>query len=214
MKKLLGAFTYLVVAAAGFYTGFIFSKKKYENLAEEEVKSVKKSLEEYYEGRCLGKPDEESNRDEPLDDDGSIKKEIPKVKKTETEEYKDYSEPYRNPESDGRIAGKPSDDIIEEGGTGKSDTPYIITPAEFGESNYEAKELFYYRDNVLADSDDNIVNDVRECIGDGLDHMGMYEEGCIHVRNDILGIDYEVLSDERTFGDISNNNNPGVVESE
>lgn len=86
----------------------------------------------------------------------------------------------------------------------EDDKPYIISPDEFGECTYETITLTYYADRVLADEVDDIVDDVEGTIGrDSLLHFGEYEDDCIHVRNDIIETDYEVLLDTRSYwGDI------------
>jgi len=75
---------------------------------------------------------------------------------------------------------------------------------EFNESNYETKTLFYYADKVLADDDYQILDDVKGNIGDdALTQFGVYADDAVYVRNDILGIDYEILLDEREYFKVS-----------
>jgi len=97
-------------------------------------------------------------------------------------------------------------DYVKEGEAAniEDDKPYIISPDEFGEFTYETITLTYYADRVLADDVDDIVDDVEGTIGrDSLLHFGEYEDDCIHVRNDIIETDYEVLLDSRNYwGDI------------
>ena len=80
------------------------------------------------------------------------------------------------------------------------DKPYVISPDEFGEhEDYEQISLTLYDDGYLADDMDELVNDVDEKIGwESLTHMGEYEDDALHVRNDKLKTDYEILRDFRT----------------
>lgn len=84
----------------------------------------------------------------------------------------------------------------------KKDTnqPYVIDPNDFGnEDEYETISLTYYADSVLADDLDELV-DAAETVGeDFASHFGEYEDDSVHIRNDKLKVDYEILKDERTY---------------
>lgn len=94
------------------------------------------------------------------------------------------------------------------------DGPYTISPDEFGENdNYEEVSLTYYADKVLADENDEIVNDVDYLIGyESLYSFGEYD--VIFVRNDEIMCDYEISLDERDYLDIfhSDNRRPHEVD--
>lgn len=80
--------------------------------------------------------------------------------------------------------------------------PYVISPDEFGEClEYEQITLTYYADDVLADDRDEIVD--RRVVGlDALSHIGDYEPDAVHIRNDILKTEYEILVDHRKYSDV------------
>ena len=81
--------------------------------------------------------------------------------------------------------------------------PYVITPDEFVDGEeYEKITLIYYADNVLADEDDDLVNNVEDIIGDALSHFGEYEEDAVYVRNEQLRAEYEILKDLRTYAEV------------
>lgn len=83
--------------------------------------------------------------------------------------------------------------------------PYIISPDEFGENEYDIVSLNYYADGVLADDFDVIIDDVESTVGtDSLTHFGEYEDDSVFVRNDELKIDYEILRDTRKFEEVAN----------
>lgn len=67
---------------------------------------------------------------------------------------------------------------------------------------YERISLTYYADGVLADEDNEPVDDIEEIVGDGLEHFGEYEEDSVFVRNDAKKCDYEILRDLRTFAEV------------
>lgn len=81
--------------------------------------------------------------------------------------------------------------------------PYVISPAEFDTlDDYEVVSLNYFADGVVADDMGNIVENVDEMIGrDSLTHFGEYEDDAVHVRNDALECDFEILRDLSKYSD-------------
>ena len=82
--------------------------------------------------------------------------------------------------------------------------PYVISPDEFSEyDEYETQSLDYYADGVLADNMGNVVEDVDSMVGrESLTHFGEYEDDAVHVRNDALKCDFEILRDLRNYSDV------------
>lgn len=82
------------------------------------------------------------------------------------------------------------------------DTPYIISPDEFGECGYETISLTYYSDNVLVDENDEIVDDKNDTVGKDFEsHFGEFESDSVYIRNDRRKCDYEILRDYGSFND-------------
>lgn len=80
------------------------------------------------------------------------------------------------------------------------DAPYVISPKEFGECNYETISLTYYSDGVLVDENNDPVDDVNEIVGkDFASHFREYEEDSIFIRNDSKKCDYEILRDYKNY---------------
>lgn len=121
-----------------------------------------------------------------------------------SEEKKAELETYEN------LANEYNSDKEGDAATMEDDEPYVISPDEFGELTYETVTLTYYADKVLADEVEDIVEDVAGTIGlNSLLHFGEYEDDCVHVRNDRLEIDYEILLDSRSYwGDIKRDGRP------
>lgn len=182
----------LLSGAGGLYVGFHLGKKKYERLADIEVESVKKTLEEHYKKKEsipeISPPEKVEESNKPLDE--------------EIEEYRDYSGRYSTEANRGdRIVGTPV--TIEKKLTKEEvghDGPYIISDRDYKESHYEAKTVYYFKDKIVADDDYNELIDVDDRIGDeNLVRLSAAKDDYIYVRNDELEIDYEILIDERYF---------------
>lgn len=85
--------------------------------------------------------------------------------------------------------------------------PYVIAPTDFDTiDGYEAYSLNYYADGVLADDIGNVIEDVESMVGrDSLNHFGEYEDDSVHVRNDALKCDFEILRDLSNYSDTYRN---------
>ena len=81
---------------------------------------------------------------------------------------------------------------------------YIIAPEEFGEfEDYEKISLTYYSDDILADENDDPVDEFEDIVGEDFpDHFGEYEDDSVFIRNDRLKSDYEILYDSRKYSDV------------
>lgn len=214
-KKIFGAIMFTVGAAIGSAVTWKVVKTKYEQIAQEEIDSVrdeyislmekmKKQLKENatHEGPQVAEEDDEYY---PDDDE----RDFTEQERQQIEYYKITSK-YRS-----------SDDVEEEddeeGGKGDEDEvpyingPYVISPDEFASSppGFNAQPLDYFADGVLADSW-GVKVDIEETIGEeALEHFGDYVDDVVHVRNERTEIDYEVTRDPRTYDDmLATNPNP------
>lgn len=82
---------------------------------------------------------------------------------------------------------------------------YIISPAEFGEHDFDMVSLTWYADQILVDDMDpkNPIENVEEYFPfEFLASFGEYEEDAIHVRNERLKTDYEILRDNSEWRDL------------
>ena len=75
--------------------------------------------------------------------------------------------------------------------------PYTITPHQFAYENrhYEKVTLLWYpSEKLLVSEIDGYEEDIDAAIGDdALTKFGEFEEDVVYVRNDRLGIDFEVI---------------------
>ena len=189
-----------IIFAAGAAIGSVitwnFVKAKYEQIANEEITSVKetyaKKLEEIRDHEIedeLGEDDEDDFYEKDTDDE--------EFSEGDMENYYDAVREYEHNDYDNSAQNE-----LE------VDKPYVISPEEFGEfDNYEQISLTYYDDGYLADDMDDLVEDVEDIIGwELLNHIGEYEEDAIHIRNDSLKTDYEILRVMDRYSDISRDN--------
>ena len=191
-NKLFGVFMFIAGAAAGAAVAWKLTKTKYEQIAEEEIDSVK----EVFSRRL--KDEREKNTDEITKDGESIQKGLADgIKKDKP----DLSEYVKRINSEGY-----SDNKEKGGGDMVNKKPYIIKEEDFGEMDgYENICLTYYSDKVLADEFDEIIYDIDGTIGEeSLNHFGEEEPNYLFVRNDNLKCDYEVVLDPSTYTDVVN----------
>lgn len=225
-KKLFGVIMFAVGAAVGSAVTWKLVKTKYEQIAEEEIASVKDELlgqrEEYtnlmvkmkkqlkesatYESlqnSDEAAAEEEDNEYYPDDDE----RDFTEQEKQQIEYYKITSK-YRASEDNG------DDENGKEGDEGEDDEvpyingPYVISPEDFNCSppGYNAQTLDYFADGVLAD-DWGVILDLDETIGeDAINHFGEYVDDIVYVRNERTEIDYEVTRDPRTYAEVVRTN--------
>lgn len=198
MNKLSCLLTFSLGAAVGSVVSWRVLKTKYEKIAQEEIDSVIETF---------------SNRKrEPkeTEDFSHVVTATPK-KEEEKQNMRDYktvlSEQGYTNYSGVEESPKPVKKV-------QDDEPYVIAPEEYNEiEGYEGIELTYYADGVLADDADEIVEDVEGTVGlDFATHYGEYEDDSVHIRNERLKCDYEILRDLRKYSDVKNAGKPPQME--
>lgn len=166
-------FIFAAGAAIGTVVTWRLLKTKYEQIAREEIDSVKETFAK------------------------RLKKENPE---TSDSEVKGMSEGVASLVEDLGYINYANDDGKEEGDVRK---PYVISPEEFGDADYETISLTYYADGVVTDGFDEPIENVEETIGaESLTHFGEYEDDSVFVRNEAEEIDYEILLDVRKYSDV------------
>lgn len=191
-KSIFGIVGFVLGAAAGSLVTWKLIEKKYADIADEEVASVKEmyarknDTEKMVEcTKPVSVTIEDKEESEKLNALTSVY-----VSSNDKPDYTAYSQ-VKSVETD----TKPSEP--EE----KHDAPYVIEPGEFGEfTEYEQIELTYYKDDVICENSTDMI-DPEDILGDidVADHFGEYENDRVFVRDDRRMVDYEILRDERTF---------------
>ncbi len=180
-------FIFVLGAVTGTLVTWKILDKKYRDIAEEEIESVKN----YYESKEKLEKKFEEEKDEIL------------FEPEELDEKEDYKEKIQE-------LGYSEEDIDDEGCIVFTEpgidyiAPYVITPEEFGEiEGQTTRSWTLYADGILTDEEGNIIFEPEKTIGDALEYMGEYEDDCVHVRNDNTECDIEILKDEHTFAELN-----------
>lgn len=165
-NKSLFSLAFIIGAATGSVVTWYLLKDKYEALAQEEIDSVKEVF---------------LRREQELKDQ-SVKKTVAEgIKDTDKEkpDLKEYAERLKK-EGYTRYSDFGSDEEekpVSEAG------PYVIPPEQFGDDEeYEQISLTYYADGVLADENDEVIEDVEDAVG--IDSL---------IKNKIYGIIFIIL---------------------
>lgn len=166
---------------AGASITFALAKEKYVQKAESEIESIR----EFYKSKQDGEDTKKQDT-------------------TAAEPHENEIDYLRYNQLLGKYSVSNTDADISEKKQIGEERPYTISPEEFGElEGYQRVSLTYYADQILADDNDELVDDIDSTVGiDSLTHFGEYEDDSVFVRNDALQCDYEILMDYRKFSDV------------
>ena len=186
-RKLSNVLLFTSGVAVGSFVTWRYFKSKYE-VVEDEIEE---------------KTEETEGETETEDEDPEVSESKMSYKKPPLKEY------VKMVEDNGYVPKTHMEEVEEEITNGEWNNkdvyePFIIRPDEYGEIHaYETLSLNYYADGVLTDELDNPIEDVESLVpADFADHFGEYEDDVVHVRNDNLECDYEILRDLRKFTDV------------
>lgn len=191
-----GIVIFLAGGIIGSVSAWFVLKKKYEQIAQEEIDSVKAIYTvKKAETECNEPAHEPITVNEPITEHTKLKPDIiefaTKLRETGYVKYEEHFDKIPEEKEQNNLAK----------------APYVISPDQFSEGDeYDKITLTYYDgDGILADDNDEIINEVDEVVGDNfVDHFGEYEEDSVYVRNDILRCDYEICKDLRSYKDVAN----------
>lgn len=183
-----------VGAVVGGAAAYIYTKKKYERICEDEIASMKAFYEEPHEP-----PKKEEKKKEAPSAKYQINAEINRAKANYAQITKDYLE---SPDPEEQAAREwlenPYPSMGEEAPKeGIDEAPYVITGDQFVKEkrNFDKITLYYYEGNAtLVDQTESTKEDIDELIGrESLNHFGEEDDDALYVRNERLNCDYEVL---------------------
>lgn len=170
-------FAFSIGAAVGSVVTWKLVKTKYEQIAQEEIDSVK----EVFSRRAEEAKDvvETEYVSEPE------KEEVYKPSEADVSKYTTITNNYVNYSN------------VEKGGSESMEDlkPYVIPPENLGdEEDYDIVTLNYYQDGVLTYDTGEVIEDADDIVGEeSLGSFGEYEEDSVCVRNDRYRTYYEIL---------------------
>jgi hypothetical protein len=197
MNKTINFMMFVLGVAVGSVVTWRYVEKKYEQIAQDEIDSVKE---------VFSKREAEFTENTEARIKADNAKEKPSVieyaARLSEHGYTNYSD----------LVDEKPEEVKEE--PMSVDKPYVIAPEEFGDlDDYETISLTYYADQILADDNDVIVDDVEDVVGfDSLNSFGEYEDDSVFVRNDRLKCDYEILLDQRKYSSVIIRRKPHEVD--
>lgn len=197
-KKLFNVLMFTMGAAVGSLVTWKVLKTKYERIAQEEIDSVKETWAR------LAECDADEHTNDDVAEHSDICEEEHEFNASVYHEYHTLADRYNTSGNDAEKdeEGEGDDEVPYING------PYVITPDEYGDGNYNHSLycLTYYDDDVLANDWDEVF-DIEETIGqDALEHFGDHVDDVVHVRNERLQADYEVVRDYRTYREVATDN--------
>lgn len=183
MKSVKGIFIFALGVVTGTFAGAQIAKKKYEEIANEEIEEIRA----YYKER--------EKEVKKIEEPNAV--EAPEEKSIEVEERKQYDNIIKR----GNYMA-----VDEEEQNNVCDEAYPIDPSEFGNDGKNATEtLTYFADGVLVNEVDEVIEDPDLVVG--RHHIDIFNEfpdaTCVYVRNDLDGTDYEILKDDWCWSDFN-----------
>lgn len=198
-SKIINVLMFAAGAAIGSAVTWKVVKTQYERIIQEEIDSIKEAFAEYPSNTQDQTGEENDDEEGParqinwkdledLDEDEDDAKYDP-----DNEDLKEYDQIVKNYNNRKGGAESMAENTAKE--------PYVIDPLSFGTiDGYHQIELTYYADDTLEDNEGNIITDADELIGPkALTTFGEYEDDAVHVRNERLRTDFEILRDYRTY---------------
>lgn len=197
--------TLVVGAGIGALVCSKYFKSKYELLADEEIASVKAKLQNMNSenGRIRRVYQTMDNRPDPADiarraEEFSRSYDIDAetVVESVTKAVAATLAPQEQEDEDST-----DEDAVEETHLEPRKDPYFITEDEYYKDNAFDKEvLVYYEDDeVLSDSREEMIDNVHHTVGDAIEEFERSGEEFLYVRNERLGMDFEIQRVEGSY---------------
>lgn len=200
--------SFVAGVAAGATAAWYVLKERYNKMMNEEIASFKEEYKERMEEKKAATAELEKTAE-------SFKKAAEEAAETAKnfESFKNivngegyYYVHEDNPFDDGILDRKYREKHQKGEPDEPSETrkkPYVIPPSELGDEQYDICVLTYYADGVLTNDYDEVIDNIEGTVGkESLKTFGQYEPDAVYVRNDELGIDYEINRDVRRYVDI------------
>ena len=184
---------FILGAAAGVASSMLYFKTKYEQKADAEIQEIRDLYAKKSET-------EEKKEDAPVTSHQVTKSDDLHATARRVSEYTKYTskEDAQNEEpKDGIHVEKIDFTPMKNPNPPK---PYLIDSSDYGQDdNFDPLCWEWYTDGILANENDEIVDDIQEWIGDGLKVFAETEDNLFWVRNEKYGVDIEVARSGITY---------------
>lgn len=210
-NKVFGTILFTAGAIIGSLVTWKVVKTKYEDLAQEEIDSVKEEYTRLMVSMRKKLNDSVTYKDDNNEDDRS-EKDTDNIDDSIMTNYNEIVKSYRSSDDEENTQNEKEGEEKEEDNDGVSymEAPYVISPDDFGSvPGYNVEPLDYFADGILADGW-GVELDIAETIGeDAINHFGDYDDDVVYVRNEQTKLEYEVTRDPRTYAEaVRTNPNP------
>lgn len=211
-NKFFGAITFVAGAVIGSLVTWKVVKTKYEDIAQEEIDSVKEEYTRLMVSMKKKLNDSATYKDSNDSEDDESEEDIDNFDDSTMTNYNEIINGYRSSnEEEGNQNEKKGDEKEEDNdGVSYMKAPYVISPDDFGSvPGYNVEPLDYFADGILADGW-GVKLDIADTIGeDAVNHFGDYDDDVVYVRNEQTELEYEVTRDPRTYAEaVRTNPNP------
>lgn len=208
--------THVVALISGIGIGALVCSKyfqnKYQEIADEEIESVKSKLQNMsnHETGVRRVYKTMDDRPDPADlvkrghiieeSESDIKKVVGSNGKIgyiyDGDDQNDSSD-----ENNEEEAVSDDENVVEIDNLEPKSEPYFITEDEYYlDKSFDKEVLVYFdEDEVVADSRDEMYDDVLHSLGDIADEFARTGEAYLYVRNEKLGMDFEIEWKEGSF---------------
>jgi hypothetical protein len=198
--------------------------KKYRQIADEEIESVKASYQELvHKPAYFDNPEEDPTSDEAMEylqtqmvpaysapiEDAGISGTIRDARRA-GEPKTPYNLMHPKSKNAPTVITVPSDMELMDESQRDHNHPYIISVDEFMEpdpdyENYDQNQLTYYEgDETLVDERNVVIPDIERIVG--TQHLGMFgrfskEADVVYVRNEVIEITFEITRSKSTYSE-------------
>lgn len=210
-NKVFGTILFTAGAVIGSLVTWKVIKTKYEDIAQEEINSVKEEYTRLMVSMKKKLNDSVTYKDDNNEDDRS-EKDTDNIDDSIMTNYNEIVKSYCSSDEEEDNQNEKEGEEKEEDNDGVSymEAPYVISPDDFGSvPGYNAEPLDYFADGILADGW-GVELDIAETIGeDVINYFGDYDDDVVYVRNEQTKLEYEITRDPRTYAEaVRTNPNP------
>lgn len=186
--KLFSALTFVAGVTIGSVVTWKLVEKKYQQIAQEEIESVKETFANRPKPSIDECVDEIIRQTDNKPDVMEYAAKIAELKYTGSENTENNTE------------RKEDEDSMD-------DEPVIITAEEFEEGDYTAETLTLYKDGVLTNWYEEPINPEDYVGREAVDNFDKYADGdTVFVRNHAREMDYEIQRDLRNYTPVTDDN--------